>query len=57
MDRYNRKQTEYAAVTQAYNNTIGKIDEQDFKIAFLLDHCPFWVRWMYRHKFKKGGVE
>ena len=25
------------------------------KVAFLLDHCPFWVRWMYRKHFEKGG--
>lgn len=25
------------------------------KVAFLLDHCPFWVRWMYRKQFEKGG--
>ena len=25
------------------------------KVAFLLDHCPFWVRWMYRRRFEKGG--
>jgi hypothetical protein len=28
--------------------------EQDKRIAFLLDHCPFWVRWMYRNQFEKG---
>lgn len=22
------------------------------RLAFLLDHCPFWVRWMYRKQFK-----
>lgn len=25
------------------------------KVAFLLDHCPFWVRWKYRKQFEKGG--
>ena len=23
------------------------------RIAFLLDHCPFWVRWKYNRKFGK----
>ena len=55
VDRYNRKQTDYATVTQAHSNALGKIDEQDLKLAFLLDHCPFWVRWMYRKHFEKGG--
>lgn len=25
------------------------------RIAFLLKHCPFWVRWKYRKQFEKGG--
>ena len=24
------------------------------RIDFLLDHCPFWVRWMYRRQFEEG---
>ena len=24
---------------------------------WLYDHCPFWVRWKYNRKFKKGGAE
>lgn len=27
-------------------------DMQD-RIAFLLNHCPFWVRWMYNKQFRK----
>ena len=22
------------------------------RLEFLIDHCPFWVRWMYKHEFK-----
>ncbi len=33
----------------------GLIEEADKRIAFLLKHCPFWVRWMYRKQFEKGG--
>ena len=21
------------------------------RLEFLIDHCPFWVRWMYKHEF------
>lgn len=24
------------------------------ELAFLLDHCPFLVRWLYKRKFEKG---
>ena len=24
------------------------------KIDFLLNSCPFWVRWMFRKQFEKG---
>ena len=27
------------------------------RVAFLLKHCPFWVRWKYRKQFEKGGKE
>lgn len=30
-------------------------DKKQKELAFLLDHCPFWVRWMYRKQFEKGG--
>ena len=48
VDKYNRLLTNYDDVIRAL-----KIANQ--KLAFLLDHCPFWVRWMYRKQFEKGG--
>lgn len=55
IDRYNSKQTELGDMTQAYRNVLAKMNEQDLRIASLLKHCPFWVRWMYhKKKFKKG---
>lgn len=48
VDKYNRLGTNYDDVLRAL-----KIANQ--KLAFLLDHCPFWVRWMYRKQFEKGG--
>ena len=47
VDKYNRKQEDYDYIMRSF-----KIDEM--RIAFLLDHCPFWVRWMYRNQFEKG---
>ena len=39
----------------ACRNYAKEAVEQDKRIAFLLKHCPFWVRWMYRKQFEKGG--
>ena len=25
------------------------------RIEFLLDHAPFWVKWLYEREFEKGG--
>ena len=36
------------------NTTRYELEDRN---AFLLDHCPFWVRWMYRRHFEKGGKE
>ena len=48
VDKYNRLLTNYDDVIRAL-----KIANQ--KLAFLLDHCQFWVRWLYRKQFEKGG--
>ena len=50
VDKYNRKQEDYDYLMRSF-----KIDEM--RIAFLLDHCTFWVRWLYRKQFEKGGKE
>lgn len=39
----------------ACRNYAKEAVEKDKRIAFLLKHCPFWVRWMYRRQFEKGG--
>lgn len=55
VERYNRKQDEYVNLRKSYN--ILEEDNQclNEQVAFLLDHCPFLVRWMYRKQFEKGG--
>ena len=39
---------------EEYEPLLNEHREDKKRIAFLLDHCPFWVRWMYRKQFEKG---
>ncbi len=39
VDRFNRKQRDYEDVMQSF-----KIEAQN--ATYLLNHCPFWVRWI-----------
>jgi hypothetical protein len=40
-----------------FRNELDINTGKDKRIAFLLDHCPFWVLWMYSKQFEKGGKE
>lgn len=48
VDNYNRLRVTYGDVYRELNF-------MHQKLSFLLKHCPFWVRWMYRKQFEKGG--
>ena len=50
-EAYDKKQKEHAELDKEYNKVLGWLDVKEHKIAFLLDHCPFWVRWMYKRAF------
>lgn len=42
-------------IFRAYEKLSSDLVDTEEKLAFLLDHCPFWVRWKYRKQFEKGG--
>lgn len=42
-------------VFRANEKLSSDLVDTEEKLAFLLEHCPFWVRWMYRKQFEKGG--
>lgn len=48
IDRYNR-------TLQNYNDVMKSFKIQCLKNEFLYDHCPFWVKWLYKRQFKEGG--
>lgn len=58
-DEWKAKYEQKCASAKLFENETtrlhGIIEEADKRIAFLLDYCPFWVRWMYRKHFEKGG--
>ena len=41
--------------TDLYKKECDNGTDKDLRIAFLLAHCPFWVRWLYCKQFKKKG--
>ena len=40
-------------IFRAYEKLSSDLVDSEEKLAFLLKHCPFWVRWMYRKQFEK----
>ena len=64
---YEETQNKLAEVESSRNHYSALLDREkiethnlriDVKLAnerieFLLDHCAFWVKWMYKRQFKK----
>lgn len=42
-------------IIRACERLSSDLVDTEEKLSFLLKHCPFWVRWMYRKQFEKGG--
>ena len=40
-------------IFRAYEKLSSDLVDTEERVAFLLDHCPFWVRWEYRKQFEK----
>ena len=41
-------------IFRAYKKLSSDLVDTEKKLDYLLKHCPFWVRWMYRKQFEKG---
>lgn len=56
--RAEKERDEWKAKFEEQRSLFDKlyITSRDMKdrIDFLLDHCPFYVRWTYRRQFKEG---
>ena len=44
---------EREAARSAYIEAMQKVEYKNYRISFLLDHAPFWLKWMYNRRFKK----
>ena len=59
--KYEQKCEHHSSILQRLDEEVkrrdfwrNQSDKNKERIAFLLKHCPFWVRWMYRRQFKEG---
>lgn len=51
--KYEKAYSHDMPIYRAYDKLANDLANADERIAFLLDLCPFWVRWMFRRKFEK----
>ena len=62
-DEWKKSSDEWKAKFECKSSPVFRANEKlgaelvdtEEKLAFLLKHCPFWVRWKFRKQFEKGG--